>query len=224
MFPVNDNEFHEYIIKTVGESGDYWSILTTESSGFGIPKPTPIDPKPGMTVRTYGPMFGFIRGVYLNGEKCYYRTPAEDREKHRLDMIEKDRQDRAKFEKNRTDHDRRIAALPECFRQRIAKFQYNNPDFRWKFESYELFCCEQAVVIADTLKTPEAIREFHAIKEWKDQMSAVPGLSDGHSGNTFGCAVTLAIDYLTKKQNVVARHGALAPLVGSEEYGCVPRK
>lgn len=48
-------------------------------------------------------------------------------------------------------------------------------------------------------------------------------ISEGHSGNTFGMACRLAYLYLTEPENVIKLHGALAPLVGSKEYGCVPR-
>jgi hypothetical protein len=48
----------------------------------------------------------------------------------------------------------------------------------------------------------------------------VLGVSDGHSGNTFGCALNLAILYLNEPEFVVKQHGALAVLVGCEKYGC----
>ncbi len=224
-YPVNDESFDDYTIKsaTKDKDGKWWTVSTTESTGFGIPEPVPIKPKSGMSVRLYRYGGCSIRGIFLDGRKVYYRTQAEQDNLDRLEAIEREKRDRAKFEQSRADHDRRIAALPKCFRQRIARFQYNNPDFRWQYESYELFCCEQAVVIAEQLETPDAIREFHGLK-WDEQLKRCPGLSDGHSGNTFGFAVTLAYDYLTEKSNVINRHGALAPLVGSEQYGCIPRK
>jgi hypothetical protein len=51
----------------------------------------------------------------------------------------------------------------------------------------------------------------------------VPGFDDDHSGNTFGCSVKLALLSLEQPEGVVLIHGALSPLVGSKEYGCVPR-
>jgi hypothetical protein len=46
-------------------------------------------------------------------------------------------------------------------------------------------------------------------------------LADGHSGNTVGCACLLARLYLTSPEDVARMHGALTPLVGCAEYGCV---
>lgn len=61
-----------------------------------------------------------------------------------------------------------------------------------------MFCCEQAVVIADALKTPDAIDAWRALP-WDEQVKAVP-IDDGHSGNTFGFACALAKAYLAEKR------------------------
>lgn len=45
------------------------------------------------------------------------------------------------------------------------------------------------------------------------------GLSDGHSGNTAGMALSLARLYIESPEYVSKMHGALSTLVGSEEYG-----
>jgi hypothetical protein len=62
-------------------------------------------------------------------------------------------------------------------------------------EGYNRFCCEQAITIAESLRTKDRIIEFHKMT-WDEQKSLVPGLDDGHSGNTFGVACRLAIVYL----------------------------
>ena len=121
------------------------------------------------------------------------------------------------YEFERTD-----ASLPKCFQERIDKFRTNNDRFRIDYESYEVFCCEQAVVIANACKTPEEIQVF-ASKKWDEQLKQVPELSDGHSGNTFGASCHLAHWYLSNPENVIKMHGALSPLVGSDEYGDVAR-
>ena len=56
--------------------------------------------------------------------------------------------------------------------------------------------CEDAVRIATALETPEAIKEWHGL-DWDAQKAAVPELSDGHSGNSFGAACRFAMLYLT---------------------------
>ena len=104
------------------------------------------------------------------------------------------------------------------FKARIDRFWRNNPDFRVEYENYEMFCCTQAVGIADAMKTPEGVQNFKT-KQWDEQKALFPELSDGHSGNTFGCSVALAYWYLSQPENVTKAHGALSPLVGSEAYG-----
>lgn len=62
---------------------------------------------------------------------------------------------------------------------------------------YNRFCCEQAIIIAEALRTNDKIVEFHKMN-WDEQKKLVPGLDDGHSGNTFGAACKLAIAYLPR--------------------------
>lgn len=62
-------------------------------------------------------------------------------------------------------------------------------------KEYNIFCCEQAVVIAESLKTKEKIAEFFKLN-YDIQKEMVPLLSDDHSGNTFGMSCKLAIAYL----------------------------
>lgn len=60
---------------------------------------------------------------------------------------------------------------------------------------YNLFAMEQGILIAEALQSKEAIFEFKD-KGWDEQKRLVPGLDDGHSGNTFGMALRFAIAYL----------------------------
>lgn len=220
----NDTEYLDYTIEKVeGDRKRGWYMIFDGCTGFYCPPDSPVEPKVGMTMRQYGAGFGsIVRGLFLDNQCVFYRTEAEQAEKNRHDAEAEEERLRAKFEANREAMDAKYAALPKCFRDRIDRFRTNNPDFRWKFETYEVFTCEQAVIIADALKSADAIRAWHGLS-WKDQKAAVPGLDDGHSGNTFGMACRLAIDYLQNQEAVRNRHGALAPLVGSEEYGCVAK-
>ena len=127
---------------------------------------------------------------------------------------------KAEAEASRSINDAKIAALPVEFQQRIERFRAGNPDFWWDHQPYELFCCEEAMKIADAMKDrPEDLRGFGQLS-WEQQKILVPTLSGDHSGNTFGTAVKLAYWYLTNRVNVVREHGALTPLVGCESYGC----
>lgn len=64
-------------------------------------------------------------------------------------------------------------------------------------EDYNIFCCDQGILIAESLRNKEKIVEFHKM-EWNEQKKLVPGLDDGHSGNTFDMACRLAIAYLPR--------------------------
>jgi hypothetical protein len=60
---------------------------------------------------------------------------------------------------------------------------------------YNLFCCEQGMLIAESLQTKEKIVEFHKA-DWDIQKKMVPTISDEHSGNTFDMSCRLSISYL----------------------------
>jgi hypothetical protein len=57
---------------------------------------------------------------------------------------------------------------------------------------------------------------------YERQRKQMPAMSDQHSGNTFGAAVNLARLYLMWPDLVPEQYGALAPLVGSKDYGDIP--
>ena len=215
-----DTEYEDHVITEVTESETHYSVMMGPM-GFGISKEYGIRPKTGDTIRLYGTFGRPIRGVDLNGVELYYRTPDEEAERHRLWVEQKHQDDRAKFEEEREKLDVQYDALPPIFRKRIDKFRRNNPDFRWQFERYEMFCCREAVKIAEALETPERVEAFRQMG-WEEQKELVD-LDADHSGNTFGAACALAYHYLSDAENVEKMHGALAPLVGSKEYGCVPR-
>jgi len=215
----NENYQETGIITEVTESEDYYSI---SQSGMccGLKKNYGFVPKVGnkLTVHTKGGAFGTIRGMDLNGQQIFWKTD-EDLEAERIEWLRKNEEEKQqKFKDNVAEMDAKYEALPKCFKDRIDKFRTNNERFRIDYEGYEVFCCEQAVVIAEGCKTPEGIQEF-AKKDWKEQLKQVPGLDGGHSGNTFGAACRLAHFYLSNPENVVKMHGALSPLVGSAEYG-----
>jgi hypothetical protein len=189
---------------------------------FGIQEEWGIKIKPGDVARFYGRGIGStVRGLDINGVPCYYRTEKQQEEEHAKWVREREAEQKAEFEKNKASLDEKYNNLPAIFQRRIDKFRKNNPDFRWKYEAYEMFCCEQAVVIAKTLETVQAIENFIKLP-FDAQKALVSELSKDHSGNTFGCSVRLAYLYVGElPENVVKLHGALAPLVGSKEYGCV---
>lgn len=220
----DDDQYESYTISEVTPTEDGWSIGLSDTTGYGghfyAARAYGYEPHAGDTARLYGKGFGYpVRGLVINGTLLYYRSEAEQQAKFEQEMAEADTKRRQEFEQNRADHDRRIAALPDVFQRRIAKFQNARDDFRWQHEGYELFTCEQAVEIANALADPSRVTQFRTWSN-EEQKAAVPALSDDHSGNTFGMACRLAHSYLTDPELVVADHGALVGLVGCEAYGC----
>lgn len=227
----NDTEFQDHTIEKVepstGEGGGYY-LTFDGSTGIYCP-PVELGPVVGEIVRLFGRGFGYpVRGVLIGDGATWrtarYQTEAQYRAQCAADLIESKRLKIEAFEtKGRSELDAKYDALPDIFKRRIDKFRANNPDFRWEYEGYEMFCCTQAVAFAGALKTIQALDAWRAL-DWKEQREQVPAMDDGHSGNTFGAACALAALYLSRPDDVVRLHGALAPLVGSEEYGCVPKK
>lgn len=199
-------------------TGGGWSVERDDGWSFFVPAESPVVPHVGSEARFYGRGIGYtVRGLVINGQVAFYRTAEEQERLHREQCEEQARQRREKFEQNRTKLDAAFAVLPEPFQRRIMRFRHARPDFRWEYEPYEMFTCEQAVVIAQAFKTPAQIDAFHEL-DWKVQKVMVPDLSDGHSGNTFECACYLAKLYLTAPELVAQASGALSPLVGSAAY------
>lgn len=74
-----------------------------------------------------------------------------------------------------------------------------------------MFACTEAVKIADALAPRDVLpdvdaegllREFYDLP-WEEQKQRVPGLDDGHSGNTFGGACALARALIRHRQGEV---------------------
>lgn len=227
------------VVKTVTKSRGWFSI-STEGSGFGLSTKYRVTPKEGDKITLHLHKGSMIRGMDINGKKIYYKTD-EDLDREHIQYLKKEEIRKEKqFKKNKPKLDAQYNKLPQCFKDRIDKFRKNNPNFRKEFESYEMFCCEQAIVIANALNDVNTIaknngfigwleydlaKRFDAFKDlqWEDQKKLVPGLDDGHSGNTFGASMRLGYWYLNHPESVVKINGALANLVGSEEYGDIPK-
>jgi hypothetical protein len=220
----HDTEFQEHrITEVTGDPDNGWTI-SCDGMCFGVPGNSPIVPEVGRIARFYGRGFGYqVRGLSIESMtgliSVFYRTPDEQAEQNRLELLESERQEREKFEANRERLDVTYQSLPAVFQARIDRFRAGNANFRWKFECYEMFCCTQAIAFAEALKTPDAIKQWRKLG-YDEQRAQVPAMEDGHSGNTFGCACMLAFWFL-KEPNIVPKlHGGLTPLVGCEEYGC----
>ena len=68
-------------------------------------------------------------------------------------------------------------------------------DEKGEFDNYKYFACSQGILIANVLETEEKIREYNDLG-WEEQKRLVPGISDEHSGGTWGLSINAAVRYL----------------------------
>jgi hypothetical protein len=214
-----DKKFRETTIECIQEEGNGWVITDKEGWSFFVDGQQGPMPKSGGTVRFYGNGIGTtVRGLVIDGHAYYYRTEEEESERHKKWCEDGKNRKRREFIEKQAELDAAYNDLPEVFKRRLDRFRSGNPDFRWEFESYEMSCCVDAVNIATKLKTVEAINKWRELS-FKDQQKQV-SIFEGHSGNSFSCAVGLAKYFLTDPELVAVSHGALTPLVGCKDYGC----
>lgn len=208
----------EGVIQKVTESEESYGI-EVPGGGFGLSKQYGAVPKPGdqFKLYTHGTL---VRGLDLNGERVFYKDDFHLEAERLLYVAEHKAKQIRDFLKEREKHDRNYETLPEIFRKRVDRFrEAGGAEWRWEFEPYEVFCCQQAVALARAMETKERLEAWHQL-EPEAQKAQFPDLDDGHSGNTFGTMYRLAYWFLTEQDNVIHEHGALAPLVGCDEYGC----
>lgn len=212
------NYSETHVITAVTESKE-WYEVRCRSHCIGVKQKYGVKPKVGDKITIYSTSaFGTVRGIDINDKSLFSKTDME-LEAYRIRKLEEYQQKQIEdFKKNEATLDAQYAALPQFFKDRIDRFRSNNPNFRVEFESYEMFCCNEALKIADKLKTSKEVRSF-IVKPTDQQMALVPNLDNGHSGNTFGCACHLAIVYLDMPEAVSKVHGSLSPLVGSKAFG-----
>lgn len=205
--------------------GGSWSITYADGWGCGLRGDLGAEPKVGDHFRTYGRFGRSFHGQALNGKLLWYKSPAEMDADHAAWIAQHKADQAARFERERSQLDADYEALPWVLRKRIDRFRAANPAFRVEYESYEMFVCTQAVALAEwagTQTDPVA-----AIDGWKDlpyeqQVQSVPVWSDGHSGNTHGCAVVLAKTLCTSTERAAVMPGAMSPLVGTADYSTRP--
>jgi len=213
-----DTQYQEHIIDKVVDADDSWEICVQDGGCLNIPK-TEFTPRAGMMARFYGKGFGyFVRGVTICWTPIFYRTPEEADQDHKNWCKKNDREKARNLKKNLKSMDADYNSLPEVFKKRIDRFREANPNFRRDFEGYEMFTIKEAIKIANAVKDPDKIDEFYK-RPFEEQVK-IANIDEGHSGNTFGCACSLAMWYLQQPENVIKVHGAMANLVGCEAYGC----
>lgn len=204
-------------INKISKSGDGWSV---QYSGIWsvLVKDYGIIPKIGDELTVFGRIGGSFHGMKINDHLLWYRD-IEEEKAHNKELFEKlDRERTEKYIKNKLQLDADFEVLPPCFQARIERFRENCPkNFRVEYEDYEIFCCKEAVKLAELCGTAKELEKFGKLPA-EEQIEK--GLDKGHSGNTAGISLRLAYHYLTNKENVIKEHGAMVPLVGCKEYGC----
>lgn len=212
-----DKQFDDYTISEVRDDSEYYSV-GCNSLWLSVSKEYGIVPKVGTTMRTYGGMGYPVRGLVLDGVCAFYKTPADHQERMEIEQAKKDNEDHRKWVAAKPEREAKVAVLPPEFQKRIAWFRHSISDF-WKHEGYEVFCCEQAVVMANALGTHEKVRTFskHTSDE---QKRLVPDLDEGHSGNTFMAATAMGALYLENPGLLWKWHAAIHGITGCEDGGC----
>jgi hypothetical protein len=217
-FPKYDECWNEYKIRSVVSRGTGHDLCFDSAWMFMAPLYSEV-PRAGQTARLYGKGTGYpVRGLFIDGVEVFYRTFNEEEAKNKREMEDLCAQREKRLEEEREDRDARRAALPKLFQARLIGMESRGPHWRREHESYELFTCEQAVLIADGARSVD----FQAFRKlpFEEQKKLVPGLSDAHSNNSFGAAVHLAELYVMQPQELAKTHAAICPLVGCGEAGC----
>lgn len=257
---------HDHVVKEATRDGDgNWTLDTEDATGFGMTKEQAGERtfRRGDGIRIVTFQGARIKGVYhkpqagADGawEKLWHYTDAEMSGKIAEERIEFQYKKAREYAVDREKLDLAYDHLPEPFQRRLDKYRENNPSFRASYEKYEMLCCEQGVLFAQTaLKKVgytwpgehpniDAVPELTRKKaldwyEWWANLNSkeqdydttrqsleMPGLDHGHSGNSFGMSVRLGGLWLSSMtEGVIGHYGALAPLVGSDDYGDVPRE
>lgn len=221
---ASDTQFTESVIDKV-EPGEKWFTVTADGWSISFEKKPGIVPRVGSVMRQYGRGIGYpVRGIDIDGREVYYRTAAQDEAKHAADVAESQRKKREDFEANIAKHDALYEALPVELMRRVDGFRATSPDWRWRFEAYEVFACTEAQKIALACRTKDEVEKF-AAASLEQQKERIPRLAYAeHSGNTFGMACRLAWLLVSRPEIVHLEHGALCPIVGCAEYGCAPSR
>ncbi len=195
----------------------------------GWPDGLPL-PVVGDQIRFYGGIGYPVCGADVNGRNVWFES-VEDEDTKRRDVRAKlDAKREAEFVSNQAKTQADYLSLPPELQVRIDSLRKaGGREWQVHNEPYEMFVCTQAVVIA-SLGTEETIRRWVSINsasppdgyepyDYKRQHAELPGFADGHSGNTFACAVNLAVMLIDgRREAALATPQALAPLAGDPRF------
>jgi hypothetical protein len=95
LYPADDEDFVETPITGVKPSGKSWAIQQQRGWYLYCGDDCPIEPKVGMIARLY-PRDNIgrrIRGLFIDGQCCWYRSEADDKDYREIQMYGKDAAD-----------------------------------------------------------------------------------------------------------------------------------
>ena len=93
-YPLHDPEFKDYTIEKVERQKDGTVLITCDGWSLWCGEDWKTLPKIGLTARQYGKGIGFaVRGLFIDGEKVWYRTAAEEKEHHEISLYGKNAAD-----------------------------------------------------------------------------------------------------------------------------------
>lgn len=179
------------------------SITMDDGWSLGVPAEALSEMRVHDRVYLWGRGIGYpIRGVATRRVVAWYRTEDEQEAFLAQEIEESHRKQRERYAAAKRELAAQYDALPDVFKRRVDGLRARGgPNWSWKYEAYELFCCTEACKIIASPESPI-------------------GLSDEHSGNTIGVVKMLATLHAQDPELVVIAHGAMCPLVGCSEYGC----
>lgn len=220
-----DTEYVEYVVEKAETGDDVHMFMFHGGWMTGCDADLPYLPQEGERIRLYPGQIGSQnRGLatYRDGEwHCvWYCNPTEQEIENQIWIAERRLKNLQALKQDIHEREQRIEALPEPFKRRLRHFiEIGGYDYRANSEVYELFVCEEAVKMINTLETEERIQAFYKAT-WDEQCEMLPTLDRGHSGNTFGSACRLARLYVTGNISTIYEtdYGALAPLHGSYQH------
>jgi hypothetical protein len=219
-----DDEVETFTIAKVEDREECFIVQMDDGFSLMVPKDRcDVLPTVGEAIRLYGKGVGYpVRGIVIAGRIYRYKTQYAAAIEAQEDVNQMKRERTMSYEQKRAEFDARVAALPEALRDRVERFRaLGGNSWRYEFEPYELFCCEQGAVIAEALGDGRiADGKTFCDLDFKEQQAIVPKLSDQHSGNTFFSAVRLARILMERPDWAIRVHGSMCALTGCADAHC----
>jgi len=203
MNNTEDYDLSAEKIADVEEGKDNWFYVTTEdhwSIGIQNPQCLPL-PVAGDTVTMFwkngAGWGGTLTGARANGHHYFYKTRAE-LEQERLDYLQEIEERKSKtFDDNFDKWMERKNKLLPALRRRIERFEEKEGRNKFWYQdgAYELFILEQSQILYNNAiqhENPIAWINHWQSLDYKEQIKFAPGVSDDHSGWTWGAMVAMA--------------------------------